>query len=767
LLPRAEGYGVKMLQSGAHFRRAISMVPSTALVATLTFTFFIVSCSQNKTSSNNQAQSAIAVTASLGSPIVVRTPFAEFHLLPSGYVQAMLRRDGKSLTLDDPAAENSNGDYLVSGGREIRDFTLDLDHARVSSASGRLGAMGRRIEVSGKSQSSPSLEKTLAMEVYDDFPALALTSVSYKNTGTVDIPLDRVVAQRHVLNASLSDPKVPSFDMWSFHGSSEAWGKDDVMHIGERFTRANPMQVVMHNDENQTGGGIPVVAFWTGSVGEAIGHAETVPLRLNLPVQTLPNGRVSVDVTLDASTRLQPGQIYATPLTFISVFHGDFYEPLSLYSKMLQVRGLSLAHPTDADYQANWCGWGYEMDFTPKQMLGTIPKLKQLGLRWATLDAGWFKSRGDWEPRTDTFPDDSLQKVVKAYHDAGIHITIWWIPLVVEDGHGKDILNHRPYQLSNVVKEHPDWLILDEKGNPARATADLGALCPAVPAVKQYYKQLTERFIRDWGFDGHKLDFSYTVPACYNPKHHHKSPNESIEAVGDIYKIILETTRALKPDSVTQACPCGTPPSLAWLPYIDQAVTADPVGARQVRLRTKMYKALLGPYSAVYGDHVELTDVRFSNTLQEVDQGTDFASEVGVGAVLGTKFTWPAYGPKFKLVELTREKEAHWKKWIDIYQAKMLSRGQFLDLYTYGYDWPEAYAIEQDGRMYYAFYAPDKTKPWRGQVELRGLAPGTYQILDYENGKQLGPVDSQNAKLNVEFSEHLLLEATKMRERHR
>jgi len=48
------------------------------------------------------------------------------------------------------------------------------------------------------------------------------------------------------------------------------------------------MQVVMHNDENQTGGGIPVVAFWTGSVGEAIGHAETVPLKLSLPVRTNP-----------------------------------------------------------------------------------------------------------------------------------------------------------------------------------------------------------------------------------------------------------------------------------------------------------------------------------------------------------------------------------------------------------------------------------------------------------------------------------------------
>ena len=502
----------------------------------------------------------------------------------------------------------------------------------------------------------PSLEKHLVVEFYDDFPNFALSTVSYKNLGSAEMLLDRVVMQQHILNASLQDHTVPPYEMWSFHGSSEAWGKDDVMQIGPKFTRANPMQTMMHNDENQTGGGIPVVAFWTGSVGEAIGHAETVPLQLSLPVHALPSGQVNASITLDAKSRLQPGQIYTTPLTFVAVFHGDFYEPLSLYSKMLQVRGLSLAHPTDADYQANWCGWGYEMDFTPKQMLGTIPKLQQLGLHWATLDAGWFKSRGDWEPRTDTFPDESLQKVVKAYHDAGIHLTLWWIPLVVEDGHGRDILNHRPYQLSNVVKQHPDWLILDEKGNPARATADLGALCPAVPEVKQYYKQLTERFIRDWGFDGHKLDFSYTVPACYNPKHHHKSPNDSIEAVGDIYKIILETTRALKPDSVTQACPCGTPPSLAWLPYIDQAVTADPVGSKQVRLRTKMYKALLGPQAAIYGDHVELTEVQLSNTLHEVDKGRDFASEVGVGAVLGTKFTWPNYGPKFKTVELTARK---------------------------------------------------------------------------------------------------------------
>ncbi len=730
--------------------------------AALLLSVILAGCSRQHARQEG-ATSNVRVTVASEGPIVIKTSAAEFDVNQAGYISAKLWREGQARSLDDPQTEPGSGaDSIVTGGKAVDDFVLDFSTVRVTNASGRLGGNGKRVEVSAKSHSAPALEKSLAIEVYDDLPNLALSSTSYKNTGSAEVAIERAITQQHILNASLQDAKAAPYSMWSFHGSSEAWGKDDVMLIGEKFTRANPMQVVQHNDENQTGGGIPIVAFWTGAVGEAIGHGETVPLRLSMPVVTRPDRRVNASMDLDVNTRLAPGHVYTTPLTFLSVFHGDFYEPLSLYSKMLRTSGLSLAHPTEADYQANWCGWGYEMNFTPKQMLGTIPKLKQLGLKWATLDAGWFTARGDWDPRPATFPDDSLKNVVRAYHNAGLHITLWWIPIVAEDGRGRDILNHRSYQLSNVVKEHPDWLILDKEGKPARATADLGALCPAVPEVQQYYKHLTERFIRDWDFDGHKLDFSYTVPACYNPKHHHKSPNDSITAVGEIYKIILDTTRALKPDSVTQACPCGTPPSLAWLPYIDQAVTADPVGARQVRLRTKMYKALLGPEAAVYGDHVELTDVRMSNTQHEVDQGSDFASEVGVGAVVGTKFTWPSYGPQFKTVELTPEKEAHWKKWIDIYNAKMLSRGTFLDLYTYGYDSPEAYAIEKDGKMYYAFYAPEKDKPWKGEVELRGLSPGTYQVVNYETASDLGSVQAVKPKLSVEFTNHLLLEASKL-----
>jgi alpha-galactosidase len=392
-------------------------------------------------------------------------------------------------------------------------------------------------------------------------------------------------------------------------------------------------------------------------------------------------------------------------------------------------------------------------------MIDTIPKLKELGITWATLDDRWFDTYGDWNPRKDTFPGDSIKKMVDEYHKDGLRAQIWWYPLAVEDGNGR--YESHKYAVANVVKQHPDWLILDQEGKPARSMRGLATLCPAVPEVREYTKELTEKFIRDWGFDGHKLDNIYSVPACYNPKHHHKSPQESIQAMAEVYKIIFQTTRALKPESVTQICPCGTTPNFAWMQYMDQAVTADPVGGVQVRRRIKWYKALLGPRAAVYGDHVELSEMSRVGKDHWREHGRDFASTLGTGGVLGTKFTWPNDNPKFKDVALTADKETQWKKWISLYNEKMLSRGEFRDLYVYGYDSPEGYAIEKDGAMYYAFFAKDPGTKYRGQVELRGLQPGKYHIFDYAEGKDLGIIDSSNPILDVSFTGHLLVQATK------
>ncbi|MBS1850497.1 MAG: alpha-galactosidase [Acidobacteria bacterium] len=726
------------------------MQPKTiAIVSTLVLAGLLAGCKKQEVQAPAVAPaSTIKVEPSAGGgPIVVTTSAAEFLIFPSGAVQAALLKDGAKLSLD---TLSPDANYLVSNKKDIR-FTLDLANAKVSEATGKMGR-GKHIEIPAQAAAT-GVQLTLQADAYDEFPNILLSSAQYKNTGTAEVKVDNVVAQQHRFDSRVAGKP---YEMWSYQGASYDWGEDDVVKLAKNFSRPNAMGEVV---KGGYGGGIPVVAFWNGSVGEAIGHIETVPLTLSVPVDVQGDGFVKAAVEIPANTTLKPGESFATPRTFVAVYRGDFYQPLHLWSRVLQKEGWEIPKPSDEAYNISWCGWGYESDVTPAQMLGTIPKLKEMKIKWATLDDRWFNNYGDWAPRSDTFPGDSIKTLADDFHKQGMLVQLWWLPIAVEDGQGK--WDH-PYGIANVVKEHPEWLILDKNGKHARMTRNLAALCPAVPEVQAYFKKLTETFIRDWGYDGHKLDNIYTVPACYNPAHHHKSPQDSVNAVADVYKVIFQTTRALKPESVTQSCPCGTPPSLAWLPYMDQAVTADPVGAVQVRYRIKMYKALLGPESAVYGDHVELSAMtRVGKGWSE--HGDDFASTIGTGGVVGTKFVWPDPGPKFKAVNLTSDKDAHWKKWIDLYNQKMLSKGTFLDLYTFGYDTPEGYAISKDGKMYYAFFAPDGT-PWKGEVELRGLQPGTYHVTDYAEGKDLGTVEvtsNQPARLKAEFSQHLLLEVSK------
>ena len=74
----------------------------------------------------------------------------------------------------------------------------------------------------------------------------------------------------------------------------------------------------------------------------------------------------------------------------------------------------------------------------------------------------------------------------------------------------------------------------------------------------------------------------------------------------------------------------------------------------------------IAPKTAYYGDHVELSD-----------NADDFPTQLGIGAVIGTKFTYPKdnlYSREKNY--LNKEREILWKKAFDIYNEKMLSKGE-------------------------------------------------------------------------------------------
>jgi alpha-galactosidase len=272
--------------------------------------------------------------------------------------------------------------------------------------------------------------------------------------------------------------------------------------------------------------------------------------------------------------------------------------------------------------------------------------------------------------------------------------------------------------------------------------------CPADPASVEHHRKLVVKMIKEWGFDGLKLDGQHMngAPPCYNPAHKHARPEESVEGMATFFKMIYDTARSIKPDALVEWCPCGTAFNFHTLPYMNMTVASDPSSSWQVRSKGKTLKALHGDAIAYFGDHVELSD-----------EQRDFASTVGIGGVPGTQFTWPVGSTKSTRYELTPEKEAIWQKWITIYKTKMISRGEYQGgLYDIGFYRPEAHAIRKGSTMFFAFYAPD----FSGKVELRGLGSGTYVVRDYENDKELGTVRGPVGTIDTKFQKHLLLEAS-------
>jgi alpha-galactosidase len=183
--------------------------------------------------------------------------------------------------------------------------------------------------------------------------------------------------------------------------------------------------------------------------------------------------------------------------------------------------------------------------------------------------------------------------------------------------------------------------------------------------------------------------------APLQPQAPHARPEESVEAVSTFYKVMHDTAHAANPEAVVEVCPCGTSYAFHNMPFMDQAPSSDPLSSWQVRHKGKTLKALMGPWSAYAGDHVELST-----------GGQDFASSVGIGAVVASKFTWPVDPkPKDSFLADARARAALAPVGGPLQQAAPGRRPLPRRAVRPGFDKPETHVVEQGGALHYAFYA--------------------------------------------------------------
>ncbi|WP_290534575.1 glycoside hydrolase family 36 protein [Alistipes sp.] len=533
-----------------------------------------------------------------------------------------------------------------------------------------------------------------------DFGDMLVLTTRYINRGR-DLHLRSMVSNELRLGADSL--------LWSFEPTSSSARADWVLPVRPGFKRMNYLG--MNNTDY--GGGIPMISLWRRDGGVSIGLVEPELRRISMPVTwSRRNDYATLALVRDFDDEylFSRGDTLAAYDSFVAVQTGDFFDPLRGFSNfMQQQRGIRMAASEPEAFEPVWCAWGYERQFTVDEVLGTLPKVAELGFKWVDVDDGYQIAEGDWETN-DRFPGGGrdMRRLTDAIHALGMKAKLWWAPLAADPG-------------TRILREHPEMLLQTAEGTPEYITWwDSYYLSPVNPATERYTRGLVDRFMQEWNFDGLKLDGQH-LNLCqpdYNPRSGLSDPEQAVSCFPSFFEKIFDRARSLKPDAVIQLCPCGCAINFFNIPYMNQAVASDPTSSWQVRLKCKSYKAI-NPGLAYYGDHVELTD-----------GGTDFASQVGVGAVVGSKFTWPENNPAVKAdYRLTPDKERLYAKWVRIYREKMLSQGEYLNLYDIGFDKPEGHVIRREGALYYAFYA-DR---WEGEpVELRGLDPGrTYLVMEY------------------------------------
>jgi alpha-galactosidase len=621
-------------------------------------------------------------------------------------------------------------DRLVTGTDSLDQFTLgEQSREEIHGPFGR----GTRLRLVGAA--GGEIEKTVQVELYADYPGFALYQVSFRNIATHPVTVGSwtqcALDLMHEGGAreSASTPEPP---FWSFCGSTHADRRDWVQPVRDGFEQDNFMGM----SASDYGGGTPIVDVWRRHGGVAIGHLETTPQLVSLPLRCT-DGTVDLSMTAPVKRALRPGETLSLPQAFIATHSGDYFSVLDAYRRIMSVRGIASPQPPKAAYEPIWCAWGYERDCTLQLIEDTLPKVRELGLRWAVIDDGWQTNVGDWKVNPAKYPqgEADMRQLVQKIRSYDLEARLWWAPLAAAPG-------------SDLLHDHTDMLLLDKDGAVQNVSWwNSFYLCPAYQPTVDYMVGLVRKFIGEWGYAGLKIDGQHlnAVAPCYNPAHRHARPEESVEKLQDFFQAVYQAATQINPQAVVELCPCGTSYSFFNFRSFNQAPASDPESSWQVRSKGKSMKALMGPSAAFAGDHVELSM-----------GGADFASTVGIGGIVSTKFTWP-HDPKPKdSFLLTPARETIWRKWIALYNELQLPLGSYRGgLYDIGFDKPETHVIEKGGRFYYAFYARD----FSGPVPLRGLNGSRYRVRDYYNDRDLGEVSGTAGVLQVTFNDFLVLEA--------
>lgn len=236
--------------------------------------------------------------------------------------------------------------------------------------------------------------------------------------------------------------------------------------------------------------------------------------RWNLEIEQYPQGQESLV--------LKPGQSLTTDMLFTDIVPtSDPQQATGSYYKLLRRNGYFKRFDKNPLHdQRIWQTWNYGTFFAINEefVLKQIPLIKKHfpSVRFLQIDCGYEKIYPSGQiAQTDlVYKNKPCQNTAKFPHgmkwladrirEGGLRPAIW---LALWAG-----------ETSALVKDHPEWVLRDDAGRALMVNSKFGVfndiprklaiLDPTIPAYRTYLERLVKTAIRDWGYEGVKLDFS-------------------------------------------------------------------------------------------------------------------------------------------------------------------------------------------------------------------------------------------------------------------
>lgn len=169
----------------------------------------------------------------------------------------------------------------------------------------------------------------------------------------------------------------------------------------------------------------------------------------------------------------------------------------------------------------------------------------------AQIDDGYQTFQGDWLDQDESWPTP-LEEIAKRTAAAGLVPGIWLMPMVASTA-------------SRVFREHPDWFVKNDSGEPfvfagwSPAPDHLWACIDAtLPAVQEHLTHVFQTFWK-WGFRYFKMDgLGFGLP---EGRRH--DPNATAVSA---FRLAMKTIREAVPEGHLLGC---CPPYMACLGYCD------------------------------------------------------------------------------------------------------------------------------------------------------------------------------------------------------